>query len=46
VDITPFSRTAVDDPDLIASDGLHPSGKMYAEWARLALPVVQEMLDK
>lgn len=38
VDITPFSRTAVNDPDLIANDGLHPSGKMYTEWARLALP--------
>lgn len=44
VDITPFSRTAVDDPELIASDGLHPSGIMYAEWARLALPVAIQIL--
>ncbi|MBM4423565.1 MAG: SGNH/GDSL hydrolase family protein [Chloroflexi bacterium] len=36
VDVTPISRIA--DPSLIASDGLHPSGKMYTEWARLALP--------
>jgi lysophospholipase L1-like esterase len=44
IDITPISREAVNDPALIASDGLHPSAKMYAEWARLALPVVMEIL--
>lgn len=33
VDITPGSRRAGDDRSLIASDGLHPSGKMYAAWA-------------
>jgi len=36
VDVTPISREAVQDASLIASDGLHPSGKMYTEWARLA----------
>src|SRR6185436_2699165 len=35
VDVTPVSREAVSDLALIARDGLHPSGKMYAEWARL-----------
>jgi lysophospholipase L1-like esterase len=35
IDITPLSREAVQDPALIASDGLHPSGKMYSEWAKL-----------
>ncbi len=44
VDITPVSREAVNDPSLIAGDGLHPSGKMYAEWAKLALPVVLDVL--
>jgi lysophospholipase L1-like esterase len=44
VDVTPGSRRAVNDPTLIASDGLHPSGKMYAEWAELALPVTLEIL--
>jgi lysophospholipase L1-like esterase len=44
VDVTPFSRTAANDPTLIAADGLHPSGKMYAEWARLALPAAREAL--
>jgi lysophospholipase L1-like esterase len=36
VDVTPFSRKAASDSSLIASDGLHPSGRMYREWARLA----------
>lgn len=44
IDITPISRQAVNDPSLIADDGLHPSGKMYAEWAKLALPVVLKIL--
>lgn len=43
VDVTPVSRQAVHDADLIAPDGLHPSGKMYAEWAKLALPVALEI---
>lgn len=34
-DITPGSRQAIKKQNLIASDGLHPSGKMYAEWAAL-----------
>ncbi|MGB8644890.1 MAG: SGNH/GDSL hydrolase family protein [Anaerolineae bacterium] len=46
VDITPGSRQAGNDPTLIASDGLHPSGKMYAEWARLALPVARAALTR
>ena len=37
VDITPVSRQAVKKQTLIASDGLHPSGKMYAEWAKQLL---------
>jgi lysophospholipase L1-like esterase len=45
IDITPFSREAINDSSLIASDGLHPSGKMYAEWAKLALPVVLQILQ-
>jgi lysophospholipase L1-like esterase len=39
-DITPISREAGRDPSLLAADGLHPSGKMYAQWAQLVLPVV------
>lgn len=39
VDITPISRRAGSDLSLLAADGLHPSGKMYAEWVDLLLPV-------
>ena len=35
VDITPGSRQAIKKQNLIAGDGLHPSGKMYTEWAKL-----------
>ena len=46
VDITPISRKAINDSSLIADDGLHPSGKMYAEWSTLALPIALEILTK
>jgi lysophospholipase L1-like esterase len=36
-DITPISREGLNDPGLVASDRLHPSGKMYREWVRLIL---------
>lgn len=45
VDITPISRTAAQDASLIASDGLHPSGKQYALWTDLALPEVLAAFD-
>lgn len=44
VDVTPVSREAAADLSLVADDGLHPSGKMYAAWARLALPAAYEAL--
>ena len=44
VDITPVSREAVNDQLLIALDGLHPSGKMYAMWAEKAYPIAREIL--
>jgi lysophospholipase L1-like esterase len=30
--ITDISRNGLTDPSLVAEDGLHPSGKMYALW--------------
>ncbi len=33
--ITPLSRLAKEDPELVAEDGLHPSGKQYRQWAKL-----------
>jgi len=44
VDVAPVSREAAGDPGLVAGDGLHPSGKLYAEWARLALPEARAAL--
>lgn len=44
VDVTPVSRKASADRALLALDGLHPSGAMYGEWARLALSQVLEAL--
>src|SRR5437870_5075251 len=38
VDVTPASRQALQDASLLASDGLHPSGKMYTQWVELVLP--------
>jgi len=45
VDVTPISREAVSNPTLIASDGLHPSGKMYAMWAEKTLPIALDILQ-
>ncbi|MCX8491796.1 MAG: SGNH/GDSL hydrolase family protein [Cyclobacteriaceae bacterium] len=33
--ITDISRDGLSDPSWIATDGLHPSGKMYAHWVEL-----------
>jgi len=46
IDITPESRDAASDRALIAGDGLHPSGKMYAEWVKMLAPVVKAALAK
>jgi lysophospholipase L1-like esterase len=40
VDITPISRQAINDPSLIAEDGLHPSGKMYQLWTEKIVPEI------
>lgn len=44
VDVTPISRQATFDPELIAGDGLHPSGKMYGAWAELAFAAACQAL--
>ena len=46
LDITAISRTAATDPSLIAPDGLHPSGKMYALWINLLEPMVAAKFKK
>lgn len=44
LDITGISREARFDLSLTAGDGLHPSGKQYARWAGLLLPLIQAAL--
>lgn len=43
--ITDESRKAAEDPSLVAADGLHFSGKEYAVWAAMLLPVVKSLLQ-
>lgn len=43
-DITPGSRLVASDKELVASDGLHPSAKMYHQWAvQLAPALIKEL---
>ena len=42
VDITPISRKGLVQPELVASDGLHPSGLMYAQWVAEILKNVEK----
>lgn len=44
VDITPLSRQALHDAAMTAADGLHPSGKMYAQWVEMILPLADHIL--
>ena len=44
LDVTTESRKAAGDRSLIASDGLHFSGKEYGIWANLMMPVLKEMM--
>lgn len=45
-DITPASRIAATDLSLVATDGLHPSGKMYASWALEVAKEVKVIINK
>jgi lysophospholipase L1-like esterase len=45
-DITPVSRRVANDPSLVAGDGLHPSGAMYAEWVKLIEPEAKAALAR
>jgi lysophospholipase L1-like esterase len=45
IDITSISREAARDRSLLAGDGLHPSGKMYAAWVQLIEPIACEGLS-
>ncbi len=44
VDITPISRREFSDPEMVAGDGLHPSGKHYSFWVDALLPDAKKIL--
>ena len=46
LDITDISRRAKSEPDLLADDGLHPSGKMYGLWVQRIEPLARIGLSK
>jgi len=44
VDITPFTREAVNNPALICEDNLHPSGFDYGRWAEKLVTAIRGVL--
>ena len=44
-DITPISREGLNEPELVAADGLHPSGEQYRRWVELMIDDVRRMLE-
>lgn len=44
-DITPASTDALTNNDLLANDGLHPSGIMYSQWVKSLLPSVLKIFQ-
>jgi lysophospholipase L1-like esterase len=47
VNITPISQMGLTNPELVASDGLHPSAAMYKMWVDLMKPMVyKKIVDK
>ncbi len=41
IDITPGTREALQDPALVAQDGLHPSAKEYTRWANAMVTLLE-----
>jgi acyl-CoA thioesterase-1 len=46
VDVYDLSLRAADDRSLVASDGLHPSGRQYSLWVDRIAPVVADLLAR
>ena len=44
--ITDTSRRGLEEADLLASDGLHPSEKMYSEWVKIILSDIDVVPQK
>ena len=45
VNITPISENGIQSPELVAKDGLHPSGKQYELWVGEILKSAKSNLD-
>jgi lysophospholipase L1-like esterase len=45
VDVTPISRLGLQQPELVASDNLHPSALMYRLWVEEILQYVEKELN-
>ena len=45
LNITDWTREAVNDPTLLATDGLHPSGKEYKRWAEKIMAMIRVKTD-
>lgn len=45
INITPSSREGATNPNLIANDGLHPSGLEYKKWAEMLVPKMKLVLQ-
>ena len=43
IDITPVSRLGIQQPEYVAGDGLHPSGRQYTEWVKLLLQKIDDV---
>ena len=46
VDVFELSKKMGTDRSLVATDGLHPSAKAYAEWEKIIFPAAVELLNK
>ncbi|MFW5757876.1 MAG: SGNH/GDSL hydrolase family protein [Bacteroidota bacterium] len=46
INVTDISRMAATQPNLIAGDGLHPSGIMYAMWVDKMIPLAISIFEK
>jgi len=46
IDVTTGFRQAAHNSDLVAADGLHPSGLMYAEWVEAIWPKALKITSK
>jgi lysophospholipase L1-like esterase len=45
INVTPMSREGLQNPDLLAGDGLHPSAKMYTGWVNLMIRDAEKALS-